>query len=84
MPLVFGAFGETSEGVDLLISALAEAGAEVHWRRMKAKKEEHAHGALMWLLRRRWGMIDGPWVRRPHKVRYAPIDYVVFRPTCTT
>ena len=33
-----------------LIDALAEAGADVHWRAMKAK------GALVWQLRRRWGM----------------------------
>ena len=57
VPLVFGAFGETSEGVETLIHALAEAGAERHWRRMKAKKKEHAKGALAWLLRRRWGMM---------------------------
>ena len=57
VPLVFGAFGETSEGVETLVHALAEAGAERHWRRMKAKKKETAKGALAWLLRRRWGMM---------------------------
>ena len=31
-----------------LIDALAEAGADVHWRAMK--------GALVWQLRRRWGL----------------------------
>ena len=56
MPLAFGAFGETSDDVERLMETLAQSGAERHWRRMKAKKEEHAHGALMWLLRRRWGM----------------------------
>ena len=39
-----------------LIDALAEAGADVHWRAMKAKKREEAKGALVWQLRRRWGM----------------------------
>ena len=34
---------------------LAEAGADVHWRAMKAKMRE-AMGALVWQLRRRWGM----------------------------
>ena len=34
---------------------LAEAGADVHWRAMKAKKRDEAKGAL-WQLRRRWGM----------------------------
>ncbi|MEC8422754.1 MAG: hypothetical protein VX000_03190, partial [Myxococcota bacterium] len=57
VPLVFGAFGESSEGVEVLISALADAGAERHWRRMKASKKEPAQGALAWLLRRRWGMM---------------------------
>ena len=36
-----------------LIDALAEAGADVHWRAMKAKKREEAKGALVWQLRRR-------------------------------
>ena len=34
---------------------LAEAGADVHWRAMKAKMRE-AMGALVWQLRRGWGM----------------------------
>ena len=56
VPLVFGAFGEASAAVEQLIDALAEAGADVHWRAMKAKKREEAKGALVWQLRRRWGM----------------------------
>ena len=55
VPLVFGAFGEASDGVEQLIDALAEAGADVHWRGMKAKKREEAKGALVAYLRRRWG-----------------------------
>ena len=51
VPLVFGAFGEVSEGVDLLLSKIAAAGAKRHWRRMKARKEDEAIGALVWLLR---------------------------------
>ena len=57
VPLVFGAFGEASDGVEQLIDALAEAGADVHWRGMKAKKREEAKGALVAYLRRRWGMV---------------------------
>ena len=56
MPLVFGAFGETSDGVEVLLGQLAEAGAERHWRRMKARRIDDAKGALAWLLRRRWGI----------------------------
>ena len=56
MPLVFGAFGEASEGVELFLSQLAEAGTLLHWRRMKARCPEEAKGALAWLLRRRWAI----------------------------
>ena len=56
VPLVFGAYGETSDGVELLLGELAEAGAERHWRRMKARRVNEAKGALAWLLRRRWGI----------------------------
>ena len=58
VPLVFGAFGEASAAVEQLIDALAEAGADVHWRAMKAKKRQEAKGALVWQLRRR-----GAWQR---------------------
>ena len=57
---MFGAFGETSPAVEQLFDlfdALAEAGADVHWRGMKAKKREEAKGALVAYLRRRWGMV---------------------------
>ena len=40
VPLVFGAFGEASAAVEQLIDALAEAGADVHWRAMKAKESD--------------------------------------------
>ena len=43
VPLVFGAFGEASAAVEQLIDALAEAGADVHWRAMKAKKRDNHH-----------------------------------------
>ena len=46
----------SNSAVEQLIDALAEAGADVHWRAMKAKKREEAKGALVWQLRRRWGM----------------------------
>ena len=55
-PLVFGAFGETNDEVERLMHVLAEAGAEKHWRRMKARSAEEAKGAFAWLLRRRWGI----------------------------
>ena len=42
-PLVFGAFGETNDEVERLMHVLAEAGAEKHWRRMKARSAEDAH-----------------------------------------
>ena len=57
VPLVFGAFGEASEGVELMISQLAHAGGAIHWRRMKARSPEEASGALAWMLRRRWGIV---------------------------
>ena len=56
MPLVFGAFGETNDGVEELMSQLAERGAVIHWRRMKAREPDEAVGALAWMLRRRWGI----------------------------
>ena len=56
VPLVFGAYGEVNEGVETLLSQLAELGAKRHWRRMKATNHEVAKGAIAWLLRRRWGM----------------------------
>ena len=56
LPLVFGAFGETSDGVETLLHGLADAGAQRHWRRMKARRPEEAQGAIAWLLRRRWGI----------------------------
>ena len=56
VPLVFGAYGELNEGVETLLSQLAELGAKRHWRRMTATNHEVAKGAIAWLLRRRWGM----------------------------
>ena len=56
IPLVFGAFGEVNDGVEELIKQLAELGAVIHWRRMKAREPEEAVGALSWMLRRRWGI----------------------------
>ena len=57
--------------VDARFAALAEAGADVHWRAMKAKKWEEAKGALVWQLRRRWGM-HAP--RRGDAVGVSPIE----------
>ena len=44
------------DGVELLLSYLANKGAAIHWRRMKARQPDEAQGALAWLLRRRWGL----------------------------
>ena len=56
-----------------LIDALAEAGADVHWRAMKAKKREEAKGTLVWQLRRRWGMAGSAGMRAAH-----PLDRMQF------
>ena len=77
VPLVFGAFGEVSEGVELLLSKIAAAGAKRHWRRMKARKEEEAIGALVWLLRRRWGMTA---VRENARLTLDRLQYVGSNP----
>ena len=54
--LVFGAWGEASPDVELLLSFAASTGAQRHWQRMGSTDEAAACGALAWLLRRRWGM----------------------------
>ena len=54
--LVFGAFGEASPDVSLLLSAAADAGARKHFRSMLANEPEEARGALAWLIKRRWGV----------------------------
>ena len=53
---MFGAFGEASSAVGQLIDALAEAGADVLWRAMRRSSGTRRKGALVWQLRRRWGM----------------------------
>ena len=77
VPLVFGAFGEVSEGVDLLLSKIAAAGAKRHWRRMKARKEDEAIGALVWLLRRRWGITA---IRENARLTLDRLQYVSSNP----
>ena len=54
--LVFGAWTEASPDTHKLLSALAAAGAERHWKKMGARSSDDARGALAWLLRRRWAM----------------------------
>ena len=54
--LVFGAFGEASEDVHILLSAVADAGATKHFRSMLARDPEEARGSVAWLLKRRWGV----------------------------
>ena len=54
--LVFGAFGEASADVHVLLSATAAVGADRHYRSMLARDPEDARGAVAWLLKRRWGV----------------------------
>ena len=54
--LVFGSWGEASPDVHRLLSSLAAAGAQRHYRRMGAQSPEDARGALAWLLKRRWAI----------------------------
>jgi hypothetical protein len=54
--LVFGAFGEAASDVERLLGAAADAGAQNHRMSMGAKDPVEARAALVWLLRRRWGL----------------------------
>ena len=54
--LVFGAWGEASPVVSKLLSAMAHAGAQRHWRSMRCDDPPQAVGVMAWLLRRRWGL----------------------------
>ena len=54
--LVFGAWGEASRDVELLLSMLARLGAETHWRRSGCRDADEARGTIAWLLRRRWAL----------------------------
>ena len=71
--LVFGAWGETSPDVGRLLSALATSGAQRHFRRMGAATPAEAHGALGWLLRRRWSMTA---VRENARLLLARLEFV--------
>ena len=53
---MFGAWGEASSDVHALLEALALVGIRRHYRMMRAKDPLEVHGALIWLLRRRWGL----------------------------
>ena len=54
--LVFGAWGEASPATEELLTALATAGAERHWRAMRCPDPDAAVGPLAWMLRRRWAL----------------------------
>ena len=54
--LVFGAWGEASPDVHRLLTSLAGVGTVHHYRSMRARDPAGANGALVWMLRRRWGL----------------------------
>ena len=78
LPLVFGAYGETSAGMEQLLQTLAELGADHHWRAMKAKNPEQAKGAVAWLLRRRWGMTA---LRENARLKLDRLQYIGSNPS---
>ena len=53
--LVFGASGEASPDVELLLAHAASAGAHRHWRSMGCGDDGSPRGILAWMLRLRWG-----------------------------
>ena len=71
--LAFGAWGEASPDVERLLSALAGAGAERHWRRMGVPSPTEARGSLAWMLRRRWALTA---VREHARLVLARLEYV--------
>jgi hypothetical protein len=54
--LVFGHWAEGTAHVDDLLAGCARAGAEMHWRGMRAREPADALGTLTTVLRRRWGL----------------------------
>eukprot|EP00973_Karenia_brevis_P026988 3723457-Karenia_brevis.AAC.1 len=53
--LVFGHWAEASEHVEALLASCAHCGSLRHWSAMRARDPGEAYGALVGLLRRRWG-----------------------------
>ena len=54
--ITFGHYGEASPDVQTLLVAIANVGARRHWRAMRAASSSNAVGALVWMMRRRWGL----------------------------
>ena len=55
--VVFGHWAETSPDVEHILVAAATVGARRHWRGMRSPDAKTAVGALVWMLRRRWGIV---------------------------
>ena len=71
--LVFGAWGEASPDVELLLSLAASTGAQRHWRSMGSSDEGTAKGILAWMLRRRWGLTA---LRENARLKLERLEYV--------
>jgi hypothetical protein len=71
--LVFGAWGEASPDVTALLHVLADAGVLRHQRRMLARDAVEARAALLWLMRRRWGLTA---VRENARLLLARLEHV--------
>jgi hypothetical protein len=53
--LVFGAFGDASQGSDVLVQDTATTGARKHWRKMQCKSPTEAFGSSSGRSRSCWG-----------------------------
>ena len=71
--LVFGSWGEASPDVTQLLGHIAAKGVLRHRRTMRARNEDEAKSALVWLLRRRWAMTA---VRENVRLLLARLQYV--------
>ena len=71
--LVFGAWGEASPDVEMLLSLAASTGAQRHWRSMGSSDDDTARGVLAWMLRRRWGMAA---LRENARLKLERLEYV--------
>ena len=71
--LVFGAWAEASPDVHTLLRALAAAGSLRHHQSMGAASPSEAHGALAWLIKRRWAMTAA---REAARLTLARLEFV--------
>jgi len=71
--IVFGAWAEASPDTEKLLAAMAQTGAQRHWRGMRCADPARALGVLAWLLRRRWGLTA---LRENARLKLDRLEYV--------